>query len=439
MVERVYKIKVQKIGIHKQLFFPRPKFKPMGESLYLQKLENTEKVLLNAPIPKIKLPEISSNRNSDEEDSEKSKYAKDMAVLGSDSSSNSGDSDDFELKEIEKYYAEQETKQYPDVDNPLSEASYGRSNEKDEVSSSSSSETTDKVDDRSEHGSDKQEKDNDEHQYEYVYPHQQQQEAETFEERESREKKEKIDLLADLNTVRTKYHHIHIPDFDEFTDLDTLKIYHTRVLNRIKLDANVVFLKKLLAGLILVTEIICVNFLNIDIQGVTEHQTENINVYEDLLYELGEKKNVNITRNWPVEIRLLGMVIMNCAAFWIQKKVANGDLSSFMNILKSFSQIQQIRSNPNMNKNNFSSNNHQQQQQQPQKPSNPMGGGGMANIIGNMFSNFGGTAGSGGTGGSGGSGNRTPPQNPSKGTKMQGPTLSINDIQKMTAMHSKNE
>lgn len=426
MVERVYKIKVEKIGIHKQLFFPKPKFKPMGESLYLQKLENTEKVLFNAPIPKIKLPETSQHHSSDDEDNDRDtdNYANEIRELDS-SSDTESDSDDFELKEIEKYYADQETKQYPDVDNPLSEASNDHASEKEDTVSSSHSDhgRPDKADEQSvdDH---KEQKDDDEHQYEYVYPHQQQQEAETFEERESREKKEKIDLLADLNTVRTKYHHIHIPDFDEFTDLDTLKIYHTRVLNRIKLDANVVFLKKLLAGLILVTEIICVNFLNIDIQGVTEHQTENINVYEDLLYELGEKKNVNITRNWPVEIRLLGMVIMNCGAFWVQKKVANGDLSSFMNILKSFSQIQQIRSNPNMNKNNFGG----QQQQQQQKPSNPMGGGGMANIIGSMFGNLG-----------GGSGNRPPPQNPSQGTKMKGPTMSMDDIQKMTAMHSKNE
>jgi len=61
--------------------------------------------------------------------------------------------------------------------------------------------------------------------------------------------------------------------------------------------------------------------------GFTKHQILNMSSYDKLLIELGEKSYVPGDSDWPVEIRLLFLIVVNAAFFLggklLQKKTGS--------------------------------------------------------------------------------------------------------------------
>jgi hypothetical protein len=62
-------------------------------------------------------------------------------------------------------------------------------------------------------------------------------------------------------------------------------------------------------------------WLKFDMQDFTKQQILNMNKYEHLLIELGEKSYVPEGSRWPIEIRLLFTIVINTAIFIITKMV----------------------------------------------------------------------------------------------------------------------
>jgi hypothetical protein len=89
---------------------------------------------------------------------------------------------------------------------------------------------------------------------------------------------------------------------------------------RLSLNDKVENYKTYLIGGFMLVEFVFGNFLGFDMQGFTQQQIISMNQYEKLLIELGEKSYVPSGKKWPVELRLLFMIIMN-AAFWIVSKM----------------------------------------------------------------------------------------------------------------------
>jgi len=58
--------------------------------------------------------------------------------------------------------------------------------------------------------------------------------------------------------------------------------------------------------------------------GFTLIQMKTMNKYEQLLIELGEKNSVESFSSWPVEIKLIGMTLLNIVIFVGIKMIAGG-------------------------------------------------------------------------------------------------------------------
>ena len=68
-------------------------------------------------------------------------------------------------------------------------------------------------------------------------------------------------------------------------------------------------------------------------QGFTQQQISTIATYDRILLELGEKTYVDEESQWPVELRLLGLMVMNAAMFIASKIIAKRTGSFGANLL----------------------------------------------------------------------------------------------------------
>jgi len=82
-------------------------------------------------------------------------------------------------------------------------------------------------------------------------------------------------------------------------------------------------------------EFILGNFLGFDMQGFTQQQIISMHSYEKLLIELGEKSYVPSGSSWPVELRLLFMIIMNAAFFVVSKMMMKKTGANLMGMINS--------------------------------------------------------------------------------------------------------
>jgi len=159
---------------------------------------------------------------------------------------------------------------------------------------------------------------------------------------DEQESVKKRDLLFRFDILRRSYKGAAIPDYTEYTDIGTLQKSYDDTVRRLSLDSTVESFKKYLIYGFMAVEWILGGWFKFDMSGFTQQQLVSMNSYDRLLIELGEKAYLSGQSNWPVELRLLFVIIMNAAFFIVSKMIMNSTGTNFMNMMTS-----QIEQQPN--------------------------------------------------------------------------------------------
>lgn len=112
-----------------------------------------------------------------------------------------------------------------------------------------------------------------------------------------------------------------IPEYTIHSDLNEMQKTYDITVRKLSLDSTVESYKTYLLGGFMVVEFAFGNFLGFDMAGFTQQQIVNMSSYDRLLIELGEKSYVPSGSRWPVELRLLFIIIMNAGFFIVSKMV----------------------------------------------------------------------------------------------------------------------
>ena len=144
----------------------------------------------------------------------------------------------------------------------------------------------------------------------------------------------KRDILFKFKILRKQYKDANIPEYTEFTSLETLQREYESLVRQLALDATVENYKKyLIIGFFGVVYLLY-NFLNFThIQGFAQHQLLGMNQYEALLFQIGEKSYLQPSKQWSPELKLLGLIIINTVVFVGTKLLFKSTGSNLMNLI----------------------------------------------------------------------------------------------------------
>ena len=147
------------------------------------------------------------------------------------------------------------------------------------------------------------------------------------------EEDRKREMLFKFDLLRKSYPTAIIPEYTIHTDYQMMMKSYEDCVRRLSLDSSVESYKTYLVYGFMGCEFVFGNFLKFDMEGFTQQQILNMNSYEKLLIELGEKSYVPTGSKWPVEVRLFFIVIMNAAFFIVGKMIMKKTGSNIMNMI----------------------------------------------------------------------------------------------------------
>ena len=129
----------------------------------------------------------------------------------------------------------------------------------------------------------------------------------------------KREIIFKFELLKKAYKNADIPEYSIHSDLATMEQSYESIKKNLKIDSSVEQWRMYLAIFFGIVEFVLGNFLNLDVKGFAVHQIGCLDKYNDLLIELGEKSYIPSGSNFPVELRLLFMVLMQSGIFIVVK------------------------------------------------------------------------------------------------------------------------
>lgn len=169
----------------------------------------------------------------------------------------------------------------------------------------------------------------------------------------------KRELLFKFKRLKKTYPRAEIPHFDMLSNHENMKRTYDSTMKNLAIDSTVETYKSYLMMSFMGCEIV-LGKIGFDMEGYTQQQTLYMTKYEKLLIELGEKSYVpSSISKWPVEIRLMALVLFQTTIFIISKIIAkktNVNLLQMYNNVNGAYETQQTRYKiPNENRTTSSS------------------------------------------------------------------------------------
>jgi hypothetical protein len=145
----------------------------------------------------------------------------------------------------------------------------------------------------------------------------------------------KRELLFKFDLLKKSYKNstVSIPTFSVHSDLTMMQKMYDDTVRRLSLDSSVENYKTYLIGAFMGIEFALGKWFNFDMQGYTQQQIISMSSYEKLLIEIGEKSYVPSGKQWPVELRLVFLVIINTAFFIVGKMILKNTGTNLMNMI----------------------------------------------------------------------------------------------------------
>jgi hypothetical protein len=158
---------------------------------------------------------------------------------------------------------------------------------------------------------------------------------------EEEQENEKRKLIMKFEMLKKSYPTTNIPQFNIHSDYKNMKDTYESTLRLASIDSSVDEYKQYLIGGFILVEFVLGNWLGFDMEGFTQQQLVSINSYNKLLIELGEKSYIPEGSRWPVELRLLFLIIMNASFFIVGRLITKKTGANILNIVNNLTKTKQ--------------------------------------------------------------------------------------------------
>jgi hypothetical protein len=155
-------------------------------------------------------------------------------------------------------------------------------------------------------------------------------------------------LLLQFDLLRKKYSKSvdMIPEYTIHSDYNIMKNSYDDTIKRLSIDSSFERNKTYMIYGFMGCEYVLGKFLGFDMQGFTQQQIVNMNSYDKLLVELGEKTYIPTGSKYPVELRLLGLILMNAVFFIVGKMMMKKTGGNIMEMINNMNSSKRTIANP---------------------------------------------------------------------------------------------
>ena len=144
----------------------------------------------------------------------------------------------------------------------------------------------------------------------------------------------KREILFKFKLLKKSYPSARIPSFTMEDSYKKMEGVYNDTVHMLTIDSNVETYKSYLLGGFMLTEFLFGKFLKFDMTGFAQQQILQMNQYNKLLIELGEKTYVP-KNNWPVEARIFLLIAMNAGMFIVSRMIMKNTGSDLLNMMNS--------------------------------------------------------------------------------------------------------